>query len=99
MADPCAICSNRKCANSLLAVWWDACVDSKFTLFPQMRSPRMTRKRFEGILKALRFQRNLLDAVCKAAIRDYGSYGNAYKYSTAKAMHERATLRSMEMED
>ena len=98
MNNPCKNCANRACALSLLAKWWDACVDSKFTLYPQMRSSRITRKRFEKILKALRFPRNMLGAVCKAAIRDYGSYGNAYKYSTTQAMHERATLRSMERE-
>jgi len=38
MADPCTICSNRKCANGLLAMWWDNCVDSKFTLFPTIYS-------------------------------------------------------------
>ena len=99
MNNPCKNCSNRECAIGPLAKWWDVCVDSKFTLFPQMQSNHMSRKRFEGILKALRFPRNMLGAACRAAIRDYGSYGNAYKYSTTKAMHERATLRSMEMED
>jgi hypothetical protein len=33
--NPCATCSNRDCANSLLAKWWDLCVESKFTLFKQ----------------------------------------------------------------
>lgn len=33
--NPCANCSNRDCANSLLAKWWDLCVESNFTLFKQ----------------------------------------------------------------
>jgi hypothetical protein len=38
--NPCATCSNRDCANSLLAKWWDLCVESKFTLFKQFeRTP------------------------------------------------------------
>ena len=38
--NPCANCSNRDCANSLLARWWDLCVESKFTLFKQIEPPR-----------------------------------------------------------
>jgi hypothetical protein len=37
--NPCATCSNRDCANSLLARWWDLCVESKFTLFKQIAPP------------------------------------------------------------
>lgn len=37
--DPCATCSNRDCANSLLARWWDLCVESNFTLFKQIAPP------------------------------------------------------------
>lgn len=37
--NPCATCSNRDCANSLLAKWWDLCVESKFTLFKQIGPP------------------------------------------------------------
>ena len=37
---PCATCSNRDCANSLLAKWWDLCLESKFTLFKQIAPPR-----------------------------------------------------------
>lgn len=37
--NPCATCSNRDCANSLLAKWWDLCVESKFTLFKQIAPP------------------------------------------------------------
>lgn len=36
---PCATCSNRDCANSLLAKWWDLCLESKFTLFKQIAPP------------------------------------------------------------
>jgi hypothetical protein len=32
---PCENCSNTKCANSVVALWWDRCVESGFTLFPQ----------------------------------------------------------------
>ena len=38
--NPCANCSNRDCANSLLAKWWDLCVESKFTLFKQIAPPQ-----------------------------------------------------------
>lgn len=38
--NPCATCSNRDCANSLLARWWDLCVESNFTLFKQIAPPR-----------------------------------------------------------
>lgn len=37
----------------------------------------MTRKRFEKILMAIGFERNMLDAVAKKAISCYGSYQNA----------------------
>ena len=38
--NPCATCSNRDCANSLLAKWWDLCLESKFPLFKQFeRTP------------------------------------------------------------
>lgn len=37
--NPCATCSNRDCANSLLAKWWDLCVESNFTLFKQTAPP------------------------------------------------------------
>lgn len=37
--NPCATCSNRDCANSLLAKWWDLCVESNFTLFNQIAPP------------------------------------------------------------
>ena len=37
--NPCATCANRDCANSLLAKWWDLCVESKFTLFKQIDPP------------------------------------------------------------
>lgn len=37
--NPCATCSNRDCANSLLARWWDLCVESNFTLFKQIAPP------------------------------------------------------------
>jgi len=37
----------------------------------------MTRKRFEKILMAFGFERNELPPVCRSALRDMGSYGNA----------------------
>lgn len=38
----------------------------------------MTRKRFEKIMMAIGFERNMLDAVAKKAISSYGSYQNAF---------------------
>ena len=37
----------------------------------------MTRKRFGKLILAMRFQRNDLPAAQRAALREYGSYGNA----------------------
>ena len=37
--NPCATCSNRDCANGMLAKWWDLCLESKFTLFKQIAPP------------------------------------------------------------
>ena len=38
--NPCATCSNRNCANGMLAKWWDLCLESKFTQFKQIAPPR-----------------------------------------------------------
>lgn len=48
----------------------------------------MTRKRFEKILMAFGFERNVLSPVCRAALRDMGSYENAIIESPIQILWE-----------